>query len=1628
MLLTCGLPLLKAQRILLSEKDSTQVRLALQAQSEQATPEIRPASASESFKVVVIAEWLDRSDLPALFAWLRKQAGRSQRRTDWNIWVLREQQLIAVPGGGGFVQLESRVRQLLDSELSSSGEPGSLLRILDLLASSIGESADDWSRLVWAGRFPDLPQGLLKEYAQARLFTLLSRGRSWLLIWPPQDTAWLPTLGDFPDPPRVEISWTPQPVDAEPEIRSVEFQGMTLRYLAAGPEASLPTFEALGRLVEAEARARLESAGAPELAALRREHAAFPTWRPALLTGARLAERLKDYATAAVFLESLARKLPDDPEIWQRYAIAVSESAPPAAAEVVLRRAVRVAPGVPELWERLARSRLSQDDAAEAYKLLLHSLELQPNRPLLWWEAADLANKLGDSAGERRALHEGLKLQRERLDRWARYITLALEAGDKEGAQDALRASESMVPENAALLDQYARFFEAVGDVSRSLQFWQRTVRADPALEAGWIGIARLEAAAGNWNESLKAATEGLERVPKSTTLRVARAEALLVLGAHQEARATLRAAGDGPQEIALLRLRARVEDLFGGEEAGKAWDRLLQAESGLDPAEVTQNRRRALLSALRDDRFASAVRLLGFAGAGRSPETASSQNAVVIPGGVALLQHLSGVSGPDEPERYLLVFARAVADQSSTEGPARWDRRVQSLIEHYERLDELRRLGRSEPGSTTITIELGGRAELQRSRRILELLGYRLRGSNRDMRLEAPADGAMARRQSLAGALDIDERQLAEALRARRPFVFVIKDEAASNVLGEAWLELLARHANALGFAGMLAREPRLARLYAGLSSMSRRAAEALGSRLGLQRLATEYADLLYLYGPALALDDEGRCPAPGGRAAEGAWQALAGVSPRQGVQFIEALLRKHDGALLAYFAQLHAITPDRQNWFLRTPERARRFYELARTSAGWGAGPDRRLRRNPLADLFRDLPLDRSGSVRFPGGPEVWQVTRGASDLSRVAKLAKRTRRVQPAEEEAIIERLARERYEVYDSHSQLENFLAVVHLEQAFGRDLSPREALMLAEQFPRYVWAVPFLTALAGLGETELSAFFSWAQRLPEDPLEANHALGLWENIVLLEGLLVRAGRLSGSASASIFRQLCDDLRLAPGRGVRAAAAARALRTLAQAIGAEAGSLEKALQDALLGPPESLLGRQRRLELKEVLRLQQIPSLDLVLALFNAGESATNASAARRTADLIEQSVAALPVVAVPKSVDSSAAGLGQYLRQWKTEDLLRIVRDLRRRTAQRSPNPRDLESLKVRLCDALSPWLELALRGFVFGLYFRPSDLVISEDPLFVRKHQYRDLVEWLGQPFPPPDLSVNSQQAGSIPRGSLAGLWTIAGRAAALSQRSASPAAFTVEAMQLGTIRNAFLWRLSASDLRTAHLAVLAGREWVVEAAFSAEQARDLLAASEGLLSLHRRTLLREALVDLQGLHAEKPPHNFSPVRYQQLWKTVWDAMSFSDLYWLGWSRSRISEVSAAAAALRQFASLDGQRGGLNELGIVPLRLHYTFVPRMAPLPPYEDYAQRLRLEDLGERLAEFLLPLACIVDQVGLPPEAVGLIAEPMLQRVLRGAVVADPWDFQSIQSAWKRLSPAEVAGAYAEYVRVPR
>lgn len=745
--------------------------------------------------------------------------------------------------------------------------------------------------------------------------------------------------------------------------------------------------------------------------------------------------------------------------------------------------------------------------------------------------------------------------------------------------------------------------------------------------------------------------------------------------------------------------------------------------------------------------------------------------------------------------------------------------------------------------------------------------------------------------------------------------------------------------------------------------------------------------------------------------------------MSPRQGTRFVETLLRKRDGALLAFFSELHATTPERQAWFLRTAERARRFYELARTSSGWGSDVDRRRVKNPLAELIRDLPLDSEGRVRFPGGPEVWQVTRGASDLSRVARLAKRAARAKPAEEEAIIERPARERYDAGGGRSQLENFLAVAHIERAFGRDLTPREALILAEQFPRWPWAVPFLTALPGLGETELLAFFSWLRLIPGNTLEANLALGLWENVVLLEGLLCRAGRLPEAASAAILRQLSDEFRLAGDRAARAAAAIKAVRALAGELKAAPGKFQEAVEDALLGPAESLLGRRRREDLHEVLRLQKLPPIDSILDLYAAAEAARDPAQARQSAERIGKSVPSLQELEPAREIDSADDKMRDYLRLRRTEELVRGARELERRACRRRQNPADFERISRNLCGALAPWLELGLRGLVLGLYFRPSDLLIREDPLFLRKYCYRDFTEFIKQTFPLPDVSFDQKGVGAIPQGSLAGLWMLAGRVAALSDPSANAAARHIEGLQLGAIRNAFLQRLTGTDLRLVRLSVLAGREWVAEAAFSIEETSALARAWEGLLSAERRAVLEETLSRLRAAHASAATAPLSRGAYAGLWKTVWDSLSMSDLYWCGRLRRQGTTRSAAWTHLGRLASAVGGQA-IDELGLVPFVHSYSFVPRLFPLPPYEAYVRYLRLEYLGERLTEFLVSLASAVDEAGLPAECVGLLAEPVLRRLLKRLEMADPWDYSAVVTAWKALAAGDVAKAWTEYV----
>jgi len=1624
----CLLPL-RAERILVPAPKEGVPTDPLGFGGRAVRPEAHPAIPSESTTVVILADRLIPSEREEMISWLRRKFSSLRRKDNLAVMVARGELLGRLPVARNFAALEQNLRAAL-SEEGAAQEPVGPLRLYEVLAAAIPAGREEWSELVWVGSLPPVPEGILRDYVSARLLRLLGEARVCLSVWPPQDAPWLPEIRGLPSGKVLKIRWEAEPVRFGFEIHRANYNGIPLVYLASEPGFPLPGFEALGRLAEAVSAAREDSAGAAELAALRESIAVFPNWVEALSSGAALAERLGDWASAASFLAALNRQFPDDESILRRYAVSLSESARPEAAELVLRRALEAFPRDAELLERLARSRIAQNDYASGYRLLRETLEVNRKDAALWWMAADLARRLNDAAGEREVLREALRLEPNRAERRARFIALALEAGDKTSALEALAAGEGTVPEETTLLEEYARAWEAVGEPSRALQLWRRAAAVDPKFETAYLSIARLSAAAGDWEQSLKAALDGLAECPDSSQLHVARGRALLELGRPQEARAAVREASQRIQEVRLLRLRAEVEDLFGGDQAGEAWERYLEAlkaeESGVSERERAL--RQAIFSALRDARVADAMRLKGFPAEEATAELSYSADAVLVPGGVKALRYLSGFGGPNDPQGYLIAFARGVAARAAS-SESEWEKQAEVLIEHYERLLRLRRFGQTAGLVTTVTIQTGSERDRDRARRILELLGYRLRRQRGALRLEMPDEKTFTIRQHLSSALELDERRMAQAIESGQPFSFVVVDEVSPVVLGEkAWTEFLARHRNPLGFAGMLAKDPRAARLYAGLASAGPGVAEMLAQRLGLRRLAGEYADLLFLYGPALALEGSGRCPVPGGEGAEAVWRELVGVSPREGPRFIESLLRKHDGDTLAFFSLLHTATPDRQRWFLQTPERARLFYELMRDAPEWSRGADLRVRKSPIADLFRDLPLSDDGRVQFPGGPEVWQVARGTGELSGIARLVKRAQRAKPAEEEAIVERLARERYRVGDLRSQLENFLAVAQIEQALGRELEPRESLILSHQFARYEWAFPFLTALPALGEREFLAFFSMLAAIPEDKIEANFILGLWENIVLLEGLLVRAGRLSAPDSASIFLGLCEDLRRAVNREARGMAAAKALRSLAAALGAGPGRLQQAVEDAILGPGNAALGERRRTAFRKVLELQRIPSIDLLLALFSAAESASRGVLeAQEAANAIEQALPALVVLAPPRNVRLSPL-VKDYLESWQTTELARSARNLRARAARRRPNPRDFARLSAELCRGLTPWLELSLRGLVLGFFLRPEDLPVSEDPMLLRKHQYLELRDSRSGYFPPPEVAIGvpgTADIGGIPKGSLAGFALVAGQIASAGRRAANYGGEAVETRQLGAIRNALFWRLTAEDLRAVHLAVLAGREWVVEAAHSAEEAERLLEASTGLVSAERRSRLAQVLARLRSAHSGE---TFTGGRqYASLWDAAWETLSVSDLYWLGRVRPQGSDLAVAWSALKRFSEGYLDRGAVHELGIVPLVISRSFVPRLRPLPPYEEYTVRMMPDHLAERLAELPLALACAVDRAGLPAEALGLIAEPMARRLLAQLEMADPWDFSPVVRIWKRTLAADAALMYAQEVSKP-
>ena len=875
----------------------------------------------------------------------------------------------------------------------------------------------------------------------------------------------------------------------------------------------------------------------------------------------------------------------------------------------------------------------------------------------------------------------------------------------------------------------------------------------------------------------------------------------------------------------------------------------------------------------------------------------------------------------------------------------------------------------------------------------------------------------SQAHRQEVASALAFDEIAMQEAVAARRKFTFAIEDGRAPVVLSEAkWLgTFFPKEKLGGGLAEALVRDLRAAKTYAALAVMGERARNFLLAGVDLKQLAEKYADLMYPYSSAFALRGS-HASVPGGPAAEAVWEKVVGSPVSSPARFFRALLEKDDGKLLAFFDVLGQLDARHQRFLTLNAARTSRFYELFRQSRDMSLGAAMEAQGSSYLQFLQEIPLDADLHVLFPGSPEVWMLAKGKSTAKRAVKMARKLSRITaPEEEDEILTRLLATGYKASNEKlTESDNFVAVVRIDRHRTEPLDEASALLLAQHYATVGSAYPYFASLTELQEKDFEGFFALLEQWETLPrVQLNLMLGQLHSLIELLCLLQESDSLPGKTAAELFGALCGRFTKAATPEAYATAALDTIRDLLASAGPkDAASADDALEQMLLGAGGPAIWendgvryevdavRTRRAAYRKVLAEQKVTSLQTLLECDRLWRELAEGKAAPERLQALEAFQAKLLSVPVPKNVRTNGAEQ-KNLAEYDTARAGAILAHLKQRLARKKVNLEDVKKLRLEFLAAISAQLKLALSGVVYAYFLSPDDLLVSGDPLLIRKHEFLGLETGEGAIFPASDLARSSEDAGSHFVGGFAEFYQVAGWAAVAGEKPGTSQ--DLEAAQIGALRATDWRRFSEDDLRLLGLRVRLAREWILHAGSN----ENLLAALEeetlGLLAPTRRAQLLDAIAARD-------------------WESALQAPTLSDLYTLSnryLARYRTdSWQSPVTAALRGMpAAADGSR--LRGLGGVATELSGCSHPHLEEMGPYEEYERLLLPAKISARTAEFKLYLADVAGRLGVPPVALGTLAEPLARRVFAKAKMADIRDWRSAIAVFASLDETQLKAA---------
>jgi len=936
----------------------------------------------------------------------------------------------------------------------------------------------------------------------------------------------------------------------------------------------------------------------------------------------------------------------------------------------------------------------------------------------------------------------------------------------------------------------------------------------------------------------------------------------------------------------------------------------------------------------------------------------------------------------------------------------------LEPIREHFRLVTALEALGERDGHKVKIVLAVHDKTSRRRTEQFVNLLGWKMHANKKGVTLEAGEKASQAKRQETASALAIDEVGLQEALQQGHPYTVEITDDWASLVISEeTWRNTFySKQQFAGGFAEAVIHEPRIAKAYVGFTRLNQRTSSVILSGIGLKRLAEKYGDLFYEYSSSLAIEND-RAAVPGGTAAEPVWQKLAGADPRNPGSFFQALFEKDDGKLLAFYATLSQLDAQHQRFFTLNASRAGKFYELLRETPEFASGISHELRVNSFIEFLRGVPLDADGDVEFPGSPEVWMIAKGRSNSAKAGKLTKKLAKVAaPDEEDEILLRLARTRYGAGGvKASELDNLLAVARIDAHRSKPLDEASALLLAQSFTQAHAVYPYFAVLTGLEPPHFQQWFALAEKLHSVPeVEQNVVLGELHSLIQLLCLAQEAGRITEQQSATLFALVCERFLKSGSPAEYATASLDVTREIIRTGGSQPASPDDALCEMLLGRPSpvhiELDGvpheidpvKIRHQEYQQVLDLQKVTPLAPLFAMYDAATHLAagqgNSTEAIKT---IENATSSLQDVPIPKKQNVKGKEKTN-LEAFQPKRVRDTIAHIRQKTAKKKSNPKDIQKLCQDLMAEINPQVKVALSGIIYAYYLRPTDLLVAEDPLLLRKHQFKVFDQLRKQEiFSASELKVDSSGMGSYFEGGFARFSKSTGRAAAANAKSGGNIE-AVLAHQLGSLRATPWNRLEDQDLRLAGLKIRLAREWILESAARPEARTGLADATLGLLSRARRAEL------INGIDARD-------------WRVVWSTVTLSDLYFLAdrYLAQNKTDLWQSPVTVSIRRELDRKHSSHQDLlGASLPELFDCDHPHMLFLAPYEEYERYLIPEKLAERMAEFKLYLAVSADSLGVPAAAVGLIAETLARQILSAAKMSDPRDWSAVATAMGRLN----------------